>query len=108
MHKVYKVKQMLCDELEEFGSREKIDAASLDVIDKLAHAIKNIDKILDHEEMKEDGYSNGYPMRGNSYGGRYDEMSYGGGNMNMRRGMRYSDEDRYPNEGMYSRERNRM
>lgn len=100
---------MLCDELEEFGSREKIDAASLDVIDKLAHAIKNIDKILDHEEMKEMGYSNNYnSMRGNSYGGRYDEMSYGGDAMNMRRGNRYPSEDRYPNEGMYSRERNRM
>ena len=105
MHKVYKVRDMLCNELEEFGSKEKIDAQSLEVIDKLAHAIKNIDKILDKEEAKE--YSNYNPMmRGNSYGGRYDEdMSYARG-----RG-RYSNEDRYSNDDMYSREnriRNRM
>lgn len=103
MHKVYKVRDMLCNELEEFGSKEKIDAQSLEVIDKLAHAIKNIDKILDKEEAKE--YSNYNPMmRGNSYGGRYDDMSYGRG-MDMRR------DDRYSNDDMYSREnrmRNRM
>lgn len=104
MHKVYKVRDMLCDELEEFGSKEKIDAQSLEMIDKLAHAIKNIDKILDKEESKE--YSNYNPMMrgnsygGNSYGGRYDEdMSYARGR------------DRYSNDDMYSREnrmRNRM
>lgn len=105
MHKVYKVRDMLCNELEEFGSKEKIDAQSLEVIDKLAHAIKNIDKILDKEEAKE--YSNYNPMMrgnsygGNSYGGRYDDMPYSRG-MDMRR------DDRYSNDDMYSRENNRM
>ena len=103
MHKVYKVRDMLCNELEEFGSKEKIDAQSLEVIDKLAHAIKNIDKILDKEEAKE--YSNYNPtMRGNSYVGRYDDMSYGTYN----RGMDMRRDDRYSNDDMYSRENNRM
>lgn len=51
MHKLYELKDMLCEELEEYGSKGKLDVGSLDVVDKLAHAIKNIDKII---ECKED------------------------------------------------------
>ena len=67
MHKLYDLKEMLCEELEEYGSKGKLDVGSLDVVDKLAHAIKNIDKIL---EFKEDGE---YSSRGMSYrdGGSY-------------------------------------
>ena len=55
MHKVEELKEMLCRELEEYGSKGKLDVGSLDVVDKLAHTIKNLDKILEEEE-----YSNGY------------------------------------------------
>lgn len=47
MHKLYELKEMLCEELEQYGGKDKLDVGSLDVVDKLAHAIKNIDKILD-------------------------------------------------------------
>ena len=63
MHKIYDLKEMLCDELEEYGSKDKLDVGSLDVVDKLAHAIKNIDKII---EADEEGYSGNY-MDGRSY-----------------------------------------
>lgn len=53
MHKLYELKEMLCRELEDYGSKDRLDAASLDVVDKLAHAIKNIDRVISENE---DGY----------------------------------------------------
>lgn len=71
MHKLYELKDMLCKELEEYGSKE-LNVGDLDVIDKLSHAIKNIDKII--EAYDEDGMS-------------YDGGSYEGG-VSYRRGGR--------------------
>ena len=69
MHELYELKDRLCDELKEFGSKE-MSAGSLDTIDKLAHAIKNLDKIIDHDD-----YSGDYmPMRDRSYARRRDAM----------------------------------
>jgi len=73
MHKLYELKDMLCEELEEYGSKGKLDVGSLDVVDKLAHAIKNIDKII--EAKDEYSYANDGNMSmydGGSYtrGGR--------------------------------------
>ena len=70
MHKLEQLKNMLCDELEEYAMNDKLDVGGLDVVDKLAHAIKNIDKIIDAEE----GYSEGMYMRNN---GSYRGDSYG-------------------------------
>lgn len=79
MHKIYKLKEMLMEELSVFGSKEKLDQSSLELVDKLAHAIKNIDKIIECEEKEEMEYSYGNSMRGGSYGGgSYGEGSYGG------------------------------
>lgn len=86
---------MLCDELEQYGNRDKIDAPSLEVIDKLAHAIKNIDKIIEKYEEQENG---GSFARGNSYGGnsyRYDDMPYARGNQ----GGRSNARGRYSRDG---------
>lgn len=97
MNKIMKVKDMLCNELETYSNLEKIDVQALDKIDKLAHAIKNIDKIIYREEMEQQmnhEYSNYNPMRGNSYGsnsyGGYDDMSYRRNRDNM---GRYSRDD---------------
>lgn len=70
MHKVYELKEMLCDELEEYGSKGKLDVGDLDIVDKLSHTIKNLDKILDRYEEEE------YSSRGMSYAdrGRYSRM----------------------------------
>lgn len=94
MHKLYELKDMLCEELEEYGSKGKLDVGSLDVVDKLAHAIKNIDKIIECKEDEE--YSNARGGRGGSYEGYY-EGSY------ARRGGRGSSRTRYSREG-YSRD----
>ena len=81
MHRLEELKEMLCEELEEYGSKEKLDMGGLEIVDKLAHAIKNIDKIID----KEDGYSERrYSERGmydgrgsyaDSYGDSYGRYS---------------------------------
>ena len=62
MHKIYELKEKLCKELEEYGSKDKLDVSSVSIIDTLAHTIKNLDKILEYEEDK------GYSETG---GGRY-------------------------------------
>lgn len=104
MHKIEKIKQKLCDELETYSALEKIDAQSLDTIDKLAHAVKNLDKIIYRDEMEQQmqqEYSGYNPMMrnpmGNSYGNPYYEenMSYARRRDNM---GRYSRE----NENMQS------
>lgn len=44
MHDIYKLKDMLCEELEEYGRKNELTPASLEVIDKLAHSLKNVEK----------------------------------------------------------------
>ena len=57
MHDIYKLKDMLCDELEEYGKKGEITANSLELVDKLAHTVKNLDKIIKSYEEEEEGYS---------------------------------------------------
>lgn len=45
MHDLEELRHRLCEELEAYGTKE-MTAGSLDVVDKLAHAVKNIDKII--------------------------------------------------------------
>lgn len=66
MDKLHELKEMLCEELEEYGSKDKLDVGGLDIVDKLAHAIKNIDKII--EAYEDDGYSGGYMYADGDHG----------------------------------------
>lgn len=72
MHKLHELKEMLCEELEEYGSKGKLDVGSLDVVDKLAHAIKNIDKII--EAKDEYSYADRRGMRYDNSYARRDSM----------------------------------
>lgn len=74
MHELYELKEKLMKELEEYGSQD-MSAGSLEVVDKLAHAIKNICKIIEAYE-EEEGYSE--DGRGGSY--RYSYEGGGSGN----------------------------
>jgi hypothetical protein len=83
MKELHELREKLCDQLKEYGKKD-LSAGSLDVIDKLAHSIKNLDKVIDG-----DGYSGYYPVhrvyddgmsRGSSYTrrdsmGRYSRSS---------------------------------
>lgn len=90
MKELYELKDNLCDELKKYGKKE-ITAGSLDVVDKLSHAIKNIEKIIENGEGE---YSNAkrnyrgnenrtfegimsrsrYPRDGYSYEGMMDKL----------------------------------
>lgn len=72
MHKLETLRDTLCEELEKVAKKESISTSDLDTIDKLAHSIKNLDKILMGEGSYD--YSRGSYGRG-SYG--YDR-SYDG------------------------------
>lgn len=111
MHELYELKEKLCRELEEYGKKD-LSAGGLEVVDKLAHTVKNLDKIIENYEESE--YSGNMGNMGGSYarGGRdyrggsyrYDGgMSYARGRgRNARRDSmgRYSSERGYSRDGM--------
>lgn len=80
MDAIYELKDMLCEELEEYGKKDKLDVGGLEIVDKLAHTIKNLDKII--ESYEEEDYSGAY------YDGSYEDT----GNMGGSYPRRYSRE----------------
>ena len=67
MKELYELKDKLSKELENY-SRKDITASTLTMVDTLAHALKNLDKVIEKCEEEEEQYSNdGGSMRG-SYG----------------------------------------
>lgn len=114
MHKLEELREMLMEELEKCSDKGELSAGSLEVIDKLAHAIKSIDTIM---AMEEGGYSNDYSYaRGRGRGARrdtmgrysrggnsydYDDMSYDGSYEDGNRGGSYARGG--GNRGGYSR-----
>lgn len=108
MHKMYELREMLCEELDKITKKGELSAGSLDVIDKLTHSIKSIDTIL---AMEDAGYSSDdYSMRGNSYArgrgsnarrdsmGRYSSDNYSmKGGRSGERGRNYSYDDEMNN-----------
>ena len=101
MHDIYQLKEMLMDELKEFGKKGELTAGSLETVDKLSHSIKNLCKII--EDMEMDGeYSTTGDISGNY---RYsDTRGYRGGSYARGRGRnaRRDSMGRYSSEG-YSR-----
>ena len=73
MEKLKDLEEMLCRELEEYAAHDSLDMGSLEIVDKLAHAIKNIQKIEESEYSEARG-----GRGGRSYGRSYDGGSYGG------------------------------
>lgn len=75
MHKLMELRDCLCAELEEFSKKkDNLDMDSLKTIDTLAHAIKNMDKIL---EVDENGYSGYMPTYSRANDGGYSSgMNY--------------------------------
>ena len=75
MHALYDLKEMLCKELEEYGKKGELSASVLEKVDTLAHAAKNIDKIIENYEESEYS-SRPYGGSYNSYRGSYRGNSY--------------------------------
>lgn len=103
MHKLMDLKERLCRELEEYADKDGLDVGGLEVVDKLAHAVKNIGKIIEMVEDEEDySMASGRSYRGGSYGGgSYRGGSYEGGG-SYARGRRNAKRD---SMGRYSRRR---
>jgi len=100
MHKLYELKELLMEELSAYGEMGKIDVAGLDIVDKLAHAIKNLCKIIDEDGgySSEAMQSSEEMSRRRSYDGRMSMDSYARGRgRNARRDSmgRYSSEEGY-------------
>ena len=89
MHKMMMLRENLMDELEKFADKPLNDQ-SLEIVDKLAHAIKCIDTVvaMEQQESRESRVSRGYS--GRSY--------RDGGGMS---GRRYRDD--YSEDGMSGR-----
>lgn len=100
MNELYELKEKLCRELKKYNN-EAVTTNSLDVIDKLSHAVKNLDKIIDKYE-EEEGGSYGYEP--NYRNGRGNRNSYNGGTYarGCGRNAKRDSMGRYSNEG-YSR-----
>lgn len=99
MHELYELKEKLMDELAQYGSKE-MSTGSLEVVDKLAHTIKNLCKIIeDMEEYSEAGGSYESGMGGNMGGsGRGGSYARGGRGGSSGRGS-------YAGGGSYARGR---
>lgn len=108
MHEMYKLKDMLCEELEKITKKGELSAGSLDAVDKLTHSIKSIDTIIAMDEYSEDdgmSYEGSYARRGGNRGGgnRGNSNARGQRRNSMGRYSRNSYRDSYGNGG-YSRE----
>ena len=71
MHALYDLKSQLIDELEKIGKKGELNSASLEMVDTLAHACKNICKII--EACEDEEYSSRMSRR--SYRSYDDGMS---------------------------------
>lgn len=84
MHELYELRDKLCKELKKYGSKE-LTKETLELVDKLSHATKNLDKIIEKYEEEENGSYESY----NSYG------SYDGSYRNNRGGRVSYNNDSY-------------
>ena len=64
MHDLYKLKETLVKELEEMGKSGDLSKSALEDIDKLAHAAKNIAKVIEACEQDEYSRASGESYRG--------------------------------------------
>lgn len=94
------LKRKLCKELEEIKERKNMGMAEIEIIDKLTHAIKNIDYIMEKDEGESFGYRRSYGQYGRSYDGNEsntgrsygDDMSYARGRHYVRGHYSYGDD----------------
>lgn len=74
MHELHELKEMLMDELKQYGKKGELTSGTLDAVDKLAHAVKSLCYIIEEYEEEYSNATGGdyrrtvrYPHGGNSY-----------------------------------------
>ena len=103
MHELHELKEKLIRELADYGKNE-LSTGSLEIIDKLAHAAKNVCKLMEDGQSNR-SYGRSYDGSNRSYDGAYDG-SYDGsydGESNRRGRGRYARRDsmgRYADAGL--------
>lgn len=92
MRDMYKLREMLCEELEGYAKRGNLSSGDLETVHKLTDTIKNIDKI---ELLADNGSEYSHARRRRDSMGRYSGTAerYDGGWRT----------DRYPRDDGYSR-----
>ena len=105
MHEIYELKEQLMKELEEYGKKGEMSTGSLEVVDKLAHTIKNLCKIIENaEEEGEYSMADGRSYRdGRMYDGNTMRSYARGRGRNAKRdsmGRYFSAGYSYGNEDM--------
>ena len=73
MKELYELKERLVDELKDYGKTE-LTSTNLEKIDKLAHAAKNVCKVIESEDEGNSGY---YPHDTRAYRGSYRRDAMG-------------------------------
>jgi len=71
MNKLHELKDKLMDELEDYSRKDDLSAGDIEVIDKLAHTVKNLCKISEESEEHYSGMM--YPMYSRARDGRRRE-----------------------------------
>lgn len=97
MNALYDLRDMLCEQLEEYGEKGELSNAVLEKVDVLAHATKNLDKIIEKCAEDEDNeHSGNYGTYGMKSSRRSHGSSRSGMRVTSRRGYagRYYGDDR--------------
>ena len=79
MHDLYALKEHLVKELEDYGKSGGVTKANLETIDKLAHAAKNVAKVIEcceEDEYSGRGYSREMSHKMSHDGGSYADSYY--------------------------------
>lgn len=100
MNELYDLKEMLLKELEDYGKKGDLSAGSLEIVDKLAHSVKNLCKVIDDMDEEYSGYGGSYYDGVTTTGG--NSYRRGGSYARGRRNARRDSMGRYSSEG-YSR-----
>lgn len=80
MHKLHDLKKMILENLEEFADKGVTNATDLKTVDIMAHAAKNLGKVIEMCEEEDSGSSfRRGSYRGGSYRGSYDDRPRVGG-----------------------------
>lgn len=102
MHKLYRLEEKLCKELEEISENE-LSRGNLEVIDLLAHSLKSIATYTAMKESSGGSYNGGSVYDNRSFrGGPYENGSYNRGSYNGAGSYERDSMGRYSNE-QYSR-----
>lgn len=100
MQALYDLKDMLCKELEEYSDGD-LSAGKLDIIDKLAHAVKSLETIIAMNEASEGSSGRYYNESGRYESGRYSNARGRGRNARRDSMGRYASRGSY-NNGSYN------